>query len=69
MNEKEIEGMLRSLRFELDLLNERQNQWIERVKTLEEKMKIEKDRLPGYMRGLGAREKEILEEEDGPQPL
>ena len=45
MNEiEELKDKMRRMRFELDLVEERQNQWIERVKKIEEKLRIEKYR-------------------------
>ena len=57
MDLKELEAEVRKIRFELDLLEERQNQWIEKVKRLLDS------------KNLGIRERDILEEEDGPQPF
>lgn len=36
----ELEEKIRRFRFELDLVEERQNQWIERVKKIEEKLHL-----------------------------
>ena len=52
MDEKEIDNNIRSFRFELDMMNERQHQMTKRIEELEEKLKVVRQKTPDYIKDL-----------------